>query len=438
MGIVTSTYHNSGNGGYVLRAFRRHFLKLATVSGASVFQTMALAVLGLLTGKILPVDDFGVTRTIMAYFYFLTVIGELCLHDGVAAFIAGSDDAEYRKRYIVNGSYLVMGASILFVLVFELLLYSDLVWTGELRSHMMAVFVFLPAASLGTVYMNVLPALGQHGKLSFNYLLNGFIQLAIIGVGAYVWQMEGWTSTRCLTYLLFLLFSGLQIRQYLELQRPDLRTMKTLWGFSKIHLIGGIFSLWFINADIIVMERLSMNMYDIANYAIGSMFAKSVMILPATIGRVYFKDISRSLISLERFSILTWKLLALTVVSCAFIAAALYVAAPFLIGVLFGDHYRSSVLIMRILCVGIAFRGVWNILTPIMVAARHPGFLLAMSLVANIVSMILFYFWIPTFGSVGTAWATNVAYIASSLFGCITLFTCRKMLVKGSVAAVSA
>ncbi len=419
-------------------AFRRHFLKLATVSGASVFQTLALAVLGLMTGKILPVDDFGVTRTIMAYFYFFTIIGELCLHDGVAAFIADSDDSGYRKKFIVNGSYLVLGASLLFVLVFEVLLYSDRVWTGELRSNMMLVFAFLPAASLGTVYMNVLPALGQHGKLSFNYVLNGFIQLAVIGAGAYVWQMDGWTSTRCLTYVLFLLFSGLQIRQYLEVQRPDLRTMKTLWGFSRIHLIGGIFSLWFINADIIVMERLSMNMYDIANYAIGSMFAKSVMILPATIGRVYFKDISRSLDSLERFSVLTGKLLLLTVVSCAFIAVALYFAAPFLIGVLFGENYRSSVFIMRILCVGIAFRGVWNILTPIMVAARHPGFLLAMSLVANFVSTILFYFWIPAFGSVGTAWATNAAYISSSLFGCIALFTCRKKLVKQSVATVSA
>ena len=156
---------------------RKYLLKISAIAAASGLQIIFLAVLSLVLAKIMSVDAFGVTRTVTAYIIVLTMMGHFCLHDAVAAYVAGAKVEEEKIAYVVNGSYQVVVISLVVSMVAELVVYFSGIWDGDLKKALFLTILFLPAVSLTIVYTSLLQAIGSYRKFTVSLIMGGLIPL---------------------------------------------------------------------------------------------------------------------------------------------------------------------------------------------------------------------------------------------------------------------
>ena len=82
----------------------------------------------------------------------------------------------------------------------------------------------------------------------------------------------------------------------------------------------------------------------------------------------------------------------------------------------FGQEYIDSIKIFKVLCIGYFFTGTFRVLgANILFALGKPKFNIYSSVIACVSNIILNYFLIQKYGSIGAAYATVIVFIIWSL-----------------------
>lgn len=408
-------------------------MKISAIATASGLQIVFLAILSLVLAKILPVDAFGVTRTVTAYIVVLTMMGHFCLHDAVAAYVAGAKVVEEKISYVVNGSYQVVLISLVVTLVAELVVYFGGIWEGDLKKALFLAILFLPIVSLTIVYTSLLQAIGSYKKFTVSLILGGIIPFVFIAPPAWQWGLNGWIWGRNVASIMLLVFTFYLVKHWFQVKKMDKQVSWKLLAFAKIQFISGILSMLMQSADIIALERLSGHMSQVAVYGLAALFAKSVMFFPGAIGRVYFKEIAESSTDSTKVWGLVNHLLIATIMLCILMAVIIYIAVPIIINVLYHDRYSDSIPVLKIMCIGITFSGLWAALSVVNTAMKQPRIAVVISITGVVVSFILLGALVPKFGAVGAAWAMNGGYFSGSLMGMWLLFQIKRRSMTGTI-----
>jgi O-antigen/teichoic acid export membrane protein len=385
------------------------------IAGASAIQVVLLALLSLLLARVLPVEDFGITRVVTAYMVVLTMFGHMCLHDAVSTFVARVETVEEKSAYVMAGSKLVLISSVMIVLVFEVLVLNAPWWTGRLRNALASVMLFLPLVTLTLVYTSVLQSIGSYKKLSVAVLLGGVIPLICMVPPSAGWGLTGWIFGRGVSYFLLLVCGVILTKEFFVATWPS-QTYSTLIGFSRVQLVSGILSMGMQSADILILERLGASLSDIALYGLAALFARSVLFVPGAMGRVYFREIAEGS-SRGDYTKPAYHLLGSVVGICVTLAVIMATCVPAIIRFFYGEEYSSSIPILEVMCVGIVFNGLWSALSTINIAINRPSFAVAISLSGFAMSLVLLVLLVPSHGTIGAAWAMNAAYIVGSCVG---------------------
>jgi len=396
--------------------------RVSGVGFASGTQVALAAAVSLILAKVLSAEEFGIVRTVTSYMVIFTMAGHFCLHDATAAYVAGARTPEERKQYVLNGSLLVIVISALLVLCIELLIHLTCLWHGKLKFALSCIVAFLPFLSLSIVYSALLQAAGMYRKLIFLLFLNGLIPLLIVIPSSSIWGFRGWVMGRAATAVILSTFAFFFIHSIFSLQRFDRKKSKELFSFARIQILSGILSMVMQNADIIALERLSGDMTEVASYGIAALFGKSVLFFPGSIGRVYFKEIASLSGTHGQLRRKVLELLLVTLATCVFISLTVFLFAPIIIKVVYGEKYPNSMEILNILCLGIVFIGIWTAISVVNVALRLPRFSVQISLVGTLSSIALLLWLVPRFGGVGAAWAMNASYASGCVVGFFLLF----------------
>lgn len=404
---------------------RKYLLKISAIAAASGFQIIFLSVLSLVLAKILSVDAFGVTRTVTAYIVVLTMIGHFCLHDAVATYVAGAKAEEEKISYVVNGSYQVVVISIAATIVAESFVYFSGIWDGVLKKALFLTILFLPLLSLTIVYTSLLQAIGSYRKFIVSLIIGGIIPLAVIAPAALYWGLNGWIWGRNAGSIILLVLSFYLVRHWFKIEKINRQVSLKLLVFAKVQFISGILSMLMQSADIIALERLSGHMSQVALYGLAALFAKSVMFFPGAIGRVYFKDIAECSTEGTKVWKLVDHLLLATTIVCILLAVILYIVVPMIINTFYHDRYSGSIPVLKTMCIGITFNGIWAALSVVNTAMKQPRIAVIMSITGLVSSFILLVVLIPIFDAVGAAWAMNVGYFSGSMMGVWLLFQMR-------------
>lgn len=394
----------------------KSFQAITGIASASGAQLVLLATLSLLLAKALTVEDFGITRVVTAYVIILTMLGHFCLHDAVSTFVARSETDDEKSSYIVGGSYLVLFISIAVAALFEILILSSALWTGQLKTALATVVLFLPVIALAIVYTSVLQSIGSYTKLAFAVVLGGAVPLLLIVPAATAWELPGWIAGRSLSYVILLACGMMLIRNFLRPIKPPAEVYGKLMVFGRVQVVSGILSMIMQSADIIALERFGGTMSDIALYGLAALFSRSVLFLPGALGRVFFREIAEG-----ATQGVSWKPIAqllMTVAGlCIALTVAMVIVVPTLIETLYSRDYAASIPILRVMCLGIVFNGMWAALSVINVAINKPHFAVVISLIGASTSIALLLILVPHYGAIGAAWAMNAAYIAGSSVG---------------------
>jgi O-antigen/teichoic acid export membrane protein len=402
------------------------YSKLAVIGGASAFQMGCQMLLSLVLAKIMMPEDFGITRTVAAYFLVAVMFGHVCLHDGIATYVAGASSPEEKKRWTANGILLVLLASASCVVLAEIVIGSGWIWTGKLRVVMAIVFLFLPAVALSVVYTSLLQALGAHRKIVFSLVLGGLIPLLIMLPGVWFGGLRGWVFTRCLSYAAVAVLAFWLVRHLGGWERPDIPVMKKLLEFVKFQFSSGLISMCLQSADVIALDRLVGRMDLIGYYSLGIMFSSASIFILHTIDRVYFKELSEAFAAGHDFWTRVGKLMGVAAVFCLGIFVAMNLIGPWFIRLIFGDVYEASIPVLRISSVGIFFSGFWAVISMINVIIKMPRYSLAISIAGLGTAVVLLAAVTPVYGIQGTAWCMNAAYAVGVIMGFALLWRFKK------------
>lgn len=386
--------------------------RLFGLGASSALNVLLTAILSLILGKFLSVDAFGITRTITAYLILLTMLGNFTLHDALAYFIVRSNATEIPK-YFQTSSVVVTLASLITAIIAIFTFVLSGYWSGPLRNALIVVTLTLPALNLTILYISSLQALGSHRTYAIVSVASAMIPLIVLVPASAQWALNGWTAGRCIVAILLLAVSWYPIRNYLSFTPFKGRYLRQLIAFSRLQFLSGVLSLVLMSADIILLERLTGDLTTTANYGMAQLFSKSVLFLPAAIGRAYFRDISQPQAGKNKIN----EFIIINVILGLIVSLGLWFCGPVFIQKVYGQNYLLASHLLKIMSAGIVFSFLWNCISTINIAIGQPSSSAIISLVGSTFGLALLIINIPTYGAAGAAWAMNFAYAAGALVG---------------------
>ncbi|PIQ27259.1 MAG: hypothetical protein COW63_16370, partial [Bacteroidetes bacterium CG18_big_fil_WC_8_21_14_2_50_41_14] len=96
-------------------------------------------------------------------------------------------------------------------------------------------------------------------------------------------------------------------------------------------------------------------------------------------------------------------------------ATALFLLAPFVIPLVFGNAFSASSLMLQIILPGIVILTFFRVLSGQLAGMGKPQVTLYIFAPALVINILLNFLWIPGYGGKGAAMASNVSYLMGSL-----------------------
>lgn len=387
----------------------RSFLKdAAAVFGSRIVRLGLTFVSGVLIARLLGPDGKGILAALAVYPTLIISLAELGVRQA-AIYHLGKKFHDERD---------VIGT------VMFLLLFSSL--TGVLLcaglyalidnpnfTHLMIALVLasIPINLAITLFQGILLGKEQIGKFSVVSWASQLLRL--LGILLFVWFL-GWgvmgelvgslvTGAAAAAYALWLVarHAALSFRFAPKL----IKEMLSL-GFTYA------FALFVISlnykVDIVILERLVLP-EDIGQYTLGVNLAELLWQLPAALGVVVF---SRSANAKDpaAFTRNVVKLLRVTLIVAVVGALGLGLTAGFLIPLVYGEAFRPSVGVLRLLLPGIVAFSLFKVLNVDLAGRGRPLLSLIAVGPAVLLNVALNFLLVPRYGVSGAAVASTISY----------------------------
>jgi len=397
----------------------RRFVGLLT---GSATQFVSLAILSLILAKYLTVEEFGVTRTVASYMIVLTILGHMTIHDALATFVAGAKNTKDKSQYVTHGVTMVTCLSALLTIAFYLFVTNSDMWTGLTKESLSTVVLILPLECLSGLVLSLLNAAGNLRTMAVFSGAYGVIPLGIIAPSAILWGMQGWLYARLISCCIVFGFGAFLVRKFLRMNSVDFNKAMDLVRFARVQFLSGALSTVMLSGDIIVLERLTRDSRAVAHYGLAVLFTRPLAFVPATLGKLYFREIA----STESNPTRQWKsirrLLGLSLAICFLLALVVFTFGGALLSRLYGIEYQDSIPVLEILSVNILFSGLWSALSTTNIAIRKPSFSAITSVAGLIAATIMFVIFVPSTGALGAAWGMTAANLTGCAIGLFLLW----------------
>jgi O-antigen/teichoic acid export membrane protein len=165
--------------------------------------------------------------------------------------------------------------------------------------------------------------------------------------------------------------------------------------------------------DIVLLERLS-SAAEIGQYTTGVNITELIWHLPAAIEVVVFSR-SANAANPKDFSNKVAKLMRITFIGAICGGLILFLVAPTLIPMLYGNQFTESGRIVQLLMPGVVAFTIVKVLYMDIAGKGNPSISLLVLIPALIMNIILNLIWIPQYGAKGAALASTISYSISAV-----------------------
>jgi O-antigen/teichoic acid export membrane protein len=165
--------------------------------------------------------------------------------------------------------------------------------------------------------------------------------------------------------------------------------------------------------DVMLLQR-AVSEAQVGLYTLGSNLAELVWQIPAAITPVVFSRSANSR-DPQAFSRRMARLLRLTLLAGMAAGAVFFVAAPWVIPLAYGEAFRASVGVHRMLLPGIVVSLVYHLLHSDLQGKGRPLVSLSVFLPVAVLNVVLNLLWIPRWGILGSAAASSVTYTCGAV-----------------------
>jgi len=174
--------------------------------------------------------------------------------------------------------------------------------------------------------------------------------------------------------------------------------------------------------DILLLQELS-TMKEVGYYSLGVAISDKLWQLPSAIGLVVMSR-SANVDDTSQLDRDVAKLVRISFLIVLLSAVVLWIVIPFLLPLFYGIKFAPSIGVVRLMLPGIIMFVIVRILSGRFAGSGQPKLLIGLFVPVLLVNIILNLFWIPAYGSLGAAMATNVSYTLGAI-GMLILFSVK-------------
>jgi len=219
-------------------------------------------------------------------------------------------------------------------------------------------------------------------------------------------------------YLYYYYFKG---HQKFQKKSFSVNTTLALFHKSKWLLFSGLASILYLKIDQIMLANMH-SIKEVGLYAAAVKISELWYVFPVLIANAY----NAQLIKAKKKSPNDYQQLLLSLLSRLFASAiiisiTIYLFSKILINVLYGEEFLKSATFLSIHIFATLFIFQRAILSKWLIIESLYKFSLVTQGAGATINIVLNYFWIPTYGGQGAAWATLISYTCASFLS--LLFT---------------
>jgi O-antigen/teichoic acid export membrane protein len=311
--------------------------------------------------------------------------------------------------------YLFLVGSVVGILLF--LAYSWFNSNDDFTTMMIVLaMLYLPVKLLITYSGSIFLANLQFRKSNMLKWLTALLTLAGIFVLVFVLRMSvtGALIALISASVIVLIIAIVNIVRQHEIKlRFDSQVIAKLFQMGIAYALALFIIQLNFRVDILILQFLSDNK-EIGYYSVGVSIAEKLMQIPFAIGVVV---ISRSANSIN-LSLLTKevsRMMRLGFLLVLIASVVLYVIVPYVVPLVYGHAFSRSAVVVQQILPGIIFFVIARVLSSSLAGMGKPLVIIFIFLPALLLNIILNFLWIPDYGCIGAAWATNVSYISGSI-----------------------
>jgi O-antigen/teichoic acid export membrane protein len=200
----------------------------------------------------------------------------------------------------------------------------------------------------------------------------------------------------------------------------DSSVFKGLFGQSKYLILSGFAYMLYLKLDVIMLTQL-VNPAEAGIYSAASRITEAVQIFPeALLVALYPNLLLLHSTQNSQYMAKLSQLIKVLFLSGFLVATTGFIIAPFIIPLIFGEAYNTSVDIIKIHLWACCFLYMRSMLSHWLIAEKYAQFSLISHGLGAAINLLLNSILIPQYGAVGAAYATLAAVFVSS-YACLLL-----------------
>ena len=242
-----------------------------------------------------------------------------------------------------------------------------------------------------------------------------YLLAILLFVGLLGWNIRGALLSIILSNLMaiiiYLGFNGAK-RPLFKTGAIPVKVIRSLVGYGILYALAFLVTRLNHKIDILILKRMS-DIAEVGFYSLGANVAETIWQVPIAVGVVLMTRSANQ----PNERVATGEVCAslrISILLVLFAAILLYLAAPLLVNLLFGERYSASIPIIRTILPGILFFVILKILNSQFVGSGKPQLTLIALLPSLAINIVLNILFIPSYKGIGAALATNISYFCAS------------------------
>jgi O-antigen/teichoic acid export membrane protein len=393
---------------------QRSFLKdLTGVFSSNIFIMLAGLVASIILTRKLGPAGFGIYSAILVIPLLVVSFAQLGIR-GSSIYHVGKK--QYDQKDIV--------ASILLILVMTSILGIIITGIGfmilddetYINLYIFLVLLMIPFRLAMAYFGGIFIGKEEIGRSNF---INWFSEVIhLVAVVIFVWllnlQIAGALLALLISHFLITIWAayhldiGFKLRKHFQPEIiRSLLSMGFLFAFSFV-----IIQLNF-RVDILLLRKLS-TLEEVGFYSLGVSIAEKLWQLPFAIGIVLMSRTANAT-DQEAINNTTAKLVRVSLLVGLIASIAMFVLTPWVLPAIWGEKFRSSIIIVQYILPGILFISTYRVLSSRLSGIGKPEVSIYVFLPALVINVLLNLWWIPLYGAFGAVLATNVSYTLGTI-----------------------
>lgn len=271
----------------------------------------------------------------------------------------------------------------------------------------------------------------RNKEMSVLSTINTFSTVIFMIVGGYLYDLQGVILGKYIGFITVIVViikytTIKKMRSYLLKPKLTFELKKEIVKYSLAAQVNNSIISFIHIIDIFSIGLLISNKYILASYKAANVIPFGLEFIPHSIMIYIYPYFVRNNKNKEWIRKNYKKVMLILLIMNFFIVGFTLIFGKFIILKVFGQEYRDSIKIFKILCIGYFFTGTFRVLgANILFTLGNPKFNIYSSVIACISNVLLNYLLIKRYESIGVAYATVIVFIIWSFL--VNIFVYMKL-----------